>query len=578
MGYDIHKNEPVYNALYYGVVADGSTDDTAAWNALFVTIASAGGGTAVLPAGKTSLCSSVLTPMPFGAASPHLRITGAGSYYPYGDPAAGASVLDLRFNGDSGVHLGKIDCRGYGRLELDHLTLKSGGTDDFLFFYATNTTVYLHDLQFSGHSANSGASCVQDAIQARANPGNLSDITTGAADAPFQGYGTVIERNGFNRIRSAVRLCAAANGVVVRDNTVDNLCGGDTTHGAFTLPSGTVSAPTSNIFSGNLVEVTHYPFVWVFAGGNQNQCVGNSLFDGTTGTNKTVKDAGTGNRFYATAIDGSFTDYPDVGSVQVITSGTSFTPTATGTYLVACVGGGGSGGAGGTPSNTTTQVGGSGGGQGGSAFALMNLVSGTAYTVAIGAGGAATGTTTAGGHAGGNGNAGHATTFAGPSFTLSGGAGAPGFGSAATSTTDISGAMSSVLQDICTGAPGGTNLSTTGLSSPDGCGAGTFHAFGLPVAGGGPLGYGAGGGGGGGQATTTNGGGGGAAGAYGAASGGSNGGSGTANGVAGGSAAATSYGAGGGGGGAGATASGTGGAGGAGGPGVIYVIGPFPQW
>jgi hypothetical protein len=561
---------PVRNALDYGVVADGSTDDTAAWNALFVTIAAAGGGAAFLPAGKTSLCSGTLTPFPFGTstAAPALRIFGESGPYPSDSgTTTGASVLDLRSTSGNA----KIDCRGFGRLEIDHLNLVSGGTDDATFIFSSNTTLHVHDNYFSGHSAHSGSSCVQDVIQLGANPGVLGDLGTGAADAGFQGYGTVIERNSFSHIRSAVNFGCAANGNVVSDNSISNFCGGDATHGAFTYAS-TVLTPTSNVFRGNLIEVTHYPFAWVITNGNRNVHIGNSLFDGVTGTNKTVKDGGAGNLFYATALDGSFVDFPDVGSVQTVASGSTFTPTASGRFLVTTIASGGGGAAGGTPSTNIDQQPGSGGAQGGSNSAWMDLVSQTAYATAIGAAAAATATTASGGNPGQAGNSGHPTSFAGPAFTLASNSGVGGTPGSASSAATQTGAQPPFLQNTTATLPGAT-------AAPDGGGGGAVASgFFLSSTGGAPYGAGAGGGSAGGYASsgTTKGGSAGAPGAFGLATGGAHGGSPSVNGADAPDAAPTSYGAGGGGGGAGA-AGGTGGKGGKSGPGAIIVQGPFPH-
>ncbi len=343
----VPNTEQIYNALLFGVVADGSTDDTAAWNALFVTIASACGGTAYLPPGKRSLCTGALTPMPFGAASPALRIMGGGSYNPFADPASGASILDLRYNG-GGSAVAKIDCRGVGRLEIDHLSLVSGGTDDYPFFQTTNTTVHIHDNYVSGHSANSGISCVQDVFILGGT--NLSDIGTGASDAPFGGYGTVIERNGFNRIRTGVQCRSAANAIIIGPNFWSSTCGGDTTHGAITIGASALP-PTGNVLLANLFETIYYPYPIIFsAAAHYNIGLGNGIWDWESSSHfiASVSDASgnTGNRMI-----GSYS--PDLGSgapeIRTITTSGSVTLAATGTYLVVCVGGGGAGGSSGTP-------------------------------------------------------------------------------------------------------------------------------------------------------------------------------------------------------------------------------------
>ena len=125
----------VYNALNYGVVADGSTDDTAAWNTLFATILAAGGGTAFLPAGKTSRCNGALNPYPFSSSSTvssGLRI--CGGMIALGDvdtpTLAGAATLDLRYNGGSSATITAVSGVGHrGYVHCDQLILcrRDGG-------------------------------------------------------------------------------------------------------------------------------------------------------------------------------------------------------------------------------------------------------------------------------------------------------------------------------------------------------------------------------------------------------------------------------------------------------------------
>jgi hypothetical protein len=265
----------------------------------------------------------------------------------------------------------------------------------------------------------------------------------------------------------------------------------------------------------------------------------------------------------------------------ILTSGSSWTCPASGTYKVTCVAGGG-GGANGCATNAATSqcMGGPGGGQGESKTAFMALVAGTSYSYVMGTGGAArtVSTPAGGGTAAQNGNVGTYTEFIGPITVFANGS--PAVSANANST---SAASATVIQS------GGAYGTASQLPSSDfgilptaGTGSGMVLYTGttyVAAAAGGAVGYGAGGGqsGAGSNTSGTLGGLGGSAGGFAVNQGAiANGGSGSVNGGNGASALSTDYGAGGGGGGAAGGATGTGGKGGAGGPGAIFIEGPLP--
>jgi hypothetical protein len=684
-------NNPWYNVLNYGVVADGVTDDTTAWNTLFVTILAAGGGTALLPAGRTSLCNGALNPYPFATSStvsPGLRITGGGPSAPgdVGHGSTGASILDLRWNGGTSATItavsgsgtvvtftatnsftagemvtfsglgggftalngtnaivlaaglsgsqfaiastvtgatsgtgtaappvAKIDTRGHAQLMIDHLTIKSGGTDDFPFFQTTNTAVTAHDLSLFGHSANTGTACVQDAFILGGT--NISNIETGASDASFQGYSTRFERVYFENIRTGFFCRSTANAIVIQNCVWSSTCGGDTTHGAISVTGG-----TGNVFAHNLIEAQNYPYPFTFGTGSPfNIGVGNGTWapnfatitavsgNGTTITFTAANTYVSGQQVRLTGLGGGFTSLngtivtiatasstqftvtnatsgatttgtasftlatlvDTAGNVGNRFSGTytpvpgdhpdvasSITITATGPFIPTSTGvyriscvGGGGQGGGG--SGAAAGCGGAGGGSGGTIEQYQTLIAGTTYTCTIGAGGTGAGGGGTSGNVGTAGGTGGATTFAGPTTVLApGGAGGPG---GATSGTTAGGSWAGLV------ANGGTSI------------AAVISTSGVPAA----AGMAASGGGAGGIVATAKGGGGGSAGVYssGTAAPGGAGASGTTAGVIGSNAAANT-GAGGGGGGCASAA--TGGTGGNGGSGFIVITGPFP--
>jgi hypothetical protein len=202
------KGGQIYNAVSYGIVGDGATDDTAAWNSLFATIATetGGGGAAIyLPHDAHSICLGALViPNDGGGPAPNntnkfLRIFGAGGYSngAWISASAGASSSISATTEPTDYTPTKIVTLGYGLLELDHLSLVSGGTDDLPFFLTTNTSVQHHHLYVSGNSAHSGASCKQDAFLI----GGTSDSTDGTVTGKFNGYPYSVKEHYFDRIR-----------------------------------------------------------------------------------------------------------------------------------------------------------------------------------------------------------------------------------------------------------------------------------------------------------------------------------------------------------------------------------------
>lgn len=153
----------------------------------------------------------------------------------------------------------KILTLGLGTLEIEGVHFKDDSTaNPSPFIYTTNTTLLIHHNGFTGNPGKVGTTCDQDAIILG---GPTTNLDAGTAAGPFQGYGTVIRENFFNRIRQTVWLRAFANAVVIRDNNIWNSCGGDTNYAAINVTgydAGNVDAGC--IIEGNLIEMSGYAY------------------------------------------------------------------------------------------------------------------------------------------------------------------------------------------------------------------------------------------------------------------------------------------------------------------------------
>jgi hypothetical protein len=252
----------------YGAVGDGTTDDTTAVNAAITAAMAVGGNGTVRLSDKTYKCLGAIA-LPFtdtaGKATQRpLRITGNGGSTTDGNwrtaPINGGPVLDLRYDGTDTLHPAKIDTRGAGFLEIDHIAISSGGTDDFPIFQTTNTTVHAHHNGIIGNPNKTGTACVQVAFIL----GGVGDGTNGGSDSatgPFQGYGSTIHDNYFGHIQKGVLGQAFCNSVPIERNTFSTSCG-STTSGAieFNGQGGATGYAVGNSTKGNTIEVVNYKY------------------------------------------------------------------------------------------------------------------------------------------------------------------------------------------------------------------------------------------------------------------------------------------------------------------------------
>ena len=271
-----------YDVRSYGAKCDGITDDTTAINNTISAASAAGGGTIEFPAGTCVMDSAMAIPYT-GSTNPvqePLRLTGTASSpdsylgnSQYGTSAPiGGTTLDLRYAGGDGTHVAKIDTRGAGSLQIDHLTIKSSGTDATTFIFTTNTSLNIHNDVFIGNPLCDRQTCTQTVIQLGATSPLSSTVGTNAATDGFQGYGTNITGNYFAHIKIAVGFGGSANGVNVSNNTVDSTSGSSDTQGAPYVFYGVGLGTGGNILFGGIVEMAGYPYaVSMISNGSTNQ-------------------------------------------------------------------------------------------------------------------------------------------------------------------------------------------------------------------------------------------------------------------------------------------------------------------
>lgn len=266
----------IFNAMSYaGMDNTGVADCSDAIDAMLADWYSAGGGTLYFPRGTYLVNDQILIPNNSAAtpSQPSLRIIGDGaSHNGQGGAPNGGTQLDLRYNG-AGV--AKIDTRGLGLMEIAHITLKDGGTDAKPFLQTTNTTLHIHHVEVYGTKI--GVLADQDVFIL----GGESDTLDGTDDAPFQGYGTIIEACYFNKIRRGVYGRTYCNGVIIRDNTWWISCGSNSSSAAaieFQSYSAT-EYDAGNLITGNLIEIHNYPYAMRFTRFVANTIIANNFYD-----------------------------------------------------------------------------------------------------------------------------------------------------------------------------------------------------------------------------------------------------------------------------------------------------------
>lgn len=308
----------------YGAVGDGIADDTGAINAALSAAYNNKGGTIFFNPNKTYLCTGqIVIPNDSGTIpkQPPYRLTSSGATTHAGQTGVpkGGAKLDLRYGGS----VAKIDTRGLGGFEMDHLTLMDNGTSSTPFFQTTNTTVFIHHNRFQGNPSKSGITCDQDAIVCGGTRGTGSGMG-GDSDSGFQGYGSVISENNFSAIRRGIFGRTAFNANTIRENWFLHDCGSNLAGGAaIELLGIAADGSAGNNILFNTIEVAHYPYGIKAQYSVLGTYIGNGMYDPTVTHLAGIRFEVNAN--YNTVIDGFRNDtYPGMsdatGSNTFLTS------------------------------------------------------------------------------------------------------------------------------------------------------------------------------------------------------------------------------------------------------------------
>ena len=265
----------------FGATGQGIVDDTDAIQ-LAINSLAATGGVVHFPAGLYLVLGPLVLPhngATFNTRQPPFAFTGTGAFFEgrNGGVPSGGSILNLLYAAGP-----KIATYGLGLFELSGITLADYGDDAQPFLYTTNTTLHVHDAGFFG--SKPGVAAQNDAIVL----GGTSAISIGgpSPNAPFQGYGTVIRDNYFNRVRRVVYGRVYANGVVVTGNTSWQQCGSGLPNGAAIELDGDPDGVTPQVnggwyVAGNLIEVGNYTYGVKARESQRSAFIGNSFYDPT---------------------------------------------------------------------------------------------------------------------------------------------------------------------------------------------------------------------------------------------------------------------------------------------------------
>jgi hypothetical protein len=273
----------------------------------------AGGANEIRVIGTCRFTTDIGTIPNTGGSTPtqtslHIFGTGSSANGYWGILPSAPSVLDLRYNASVGI----IDTRGAGVLEIDHLNIKYNGTGCPVFIHDTNTTIRVHDNAFEGNASQTSA--CNDVFEL----GGPSSTTVGSAStSPFQGYGTVIERNFFSQIRRELYCRTFCNNVQFVNNTGSNSSGSNLTAAISAATNANPAVLTLSetfagfgVVAGTVIPLNISGFTgnWTPANGQKSCVLVSSTTCSLTGVNSTGYGAMAGSPVYlngaAIEIDG----------------------------------------------------------------------------------------------------------------------------------------------------------------------------------------------------------------------------------------------------------------------------------
>jgi len=205
-------------------------------------------------------------------------LQGAGCHWSgRGKSVLGSTVLDIR--GTSAY--GKITLTSLGLFGLRDLTLTDSTASGGALIYTTNATLDIQGCAFAGLTTGTGAT--QDAI-ILGGP-NQIEAGNGVTDG-FQGYGTVIQRNFFHKIRRVVYGRAFCNAVHIRENTVWTTCGAADDTACIEIdgaPVGGAQVAAGCTIVDNLLELPNYAY-GIKLDNAQRNYLRNTFYDSTAKT------------------------------------------------------------------------------------------------------------------------------------------------------------------------------------------------------------------------------------------------------------------------------------------------------
>ena len=237
----IVKNSPWVDITAYktgtaGIANDNVDDDAALVAATAAALAT--GQPLVIPAGQFDFSNQWVISSDYDSFYKPLTVICAGS-----DSDArsgkvipvGGTILNFKYGGGP-----KIVGDGRGRVNIRGCNFYNSSTDNQAFIKGLATIWDIQNNSFWGGTNRNGG------------------IIFGGNTVPppgFQGYGTIVSGNFFQRIHRIAHFHGWANGIVFTNNTVWTGSGGDT---SILMDNTNTGAISGNVVMGNIIEMLNY--------------------------------------------------------------------------------------------------------------------------------------------------------------------------------------------------------------------------------------------------------------------------------------------------------------------------------